>query len=211
MPWFRGDIIVLLGDEAPPVWLNVSHPRVRVVRHRSYFRNPDELPTFNSDAIFANIHRVPGVGPFFIKVRGGWRVRHGRTNSQQWPASARKTIRVPGSWCTRICRATACGGWRRIQLYLLRAVVGICRPVCASVSAWRVPWATCAAAWNSSVAWHVTFFSEALAAFAVATRRWTTTSSLAHPLSPVTGSGTASPWCTLRSGRCAAASPSTSR
>ena len=77
MPWFRGDIIVLLGDEAPPVWLNVSHPRVRVVRHRSYFRNADELPTFNSDAIFANIHRVPGVGPFFIKVRGGWRVRKG--------------------------------------------------------------------------------------------------------------------------------------
>ena len=74
VPWFCGDVIVVLGEEAPPYWLNVSHPRIRIVRHRTIFLNPDDLPTFNSDAIFANIHRVPGVGPFFIKVRAMWRV-----------------------------------------------------------------------------------------------------------------------------------------
>lgn len=65
-PWFRGDIIVLQGDDKPPNWLNLSHPRVKVVNHHQYFLDKSVLPTFNSDAIHVNIHRVPGVGERFI-------------------------------------------------------------------------------------------------------------------------------------------------
>ncbi len=65
-PWFRGNIIILQGDDAPPNWLNLSHPRVRVVNHHQYFKDKSVLPTFNSDAIHVNIHRVPGVGERFI-------------------------------------------------------------------------------------------------------------------------------------------------
>jgi hypothetical protein len=67
-PWFRGDIIILQGDDQPPNWLNLSHPRVRVVRHNTYFSDASDnvLPTFNSDAIHVNIHRVPGLNDAFI-------------------------------------------------------------------------------------------------------------------------------------------------
>ena len=65
-PWFRGDIIILQGDDRPPNWLNLSHPRVRIVNHPSYFQDTSVLPTFNSDAIHVNIHRVPGLGERFI-------------------------------------------------------------------------------------------------------------------------------------------------
>ena len=65
-PWFRGDIIILQGEDRPPYWLNLSHPRVRVVNHHQYFLDKSVLPTFNSDAIHVNIHRVPGLGDHFI-------------------------------------------------------------------------------------------------------------------------------------------------
>ena len=60
-PWFQGKVIILQGDDAPPYWLNLSHPRVRVVHHESFFKDTSVLPTFNSDAIHVNIHRVPDV------------------------------------------------------------------------------------------------------------------------------------------------------
>jgi hypothetical protein len=57
-----------LSVDKPPRWLNVSHPRVRIVRHADFFHNVDKgfLPTFNSDAIHVNIHRIPGLGDHFI-------------------------------------------------------------------------------------------------------------------------------------------------
>jgi hypothetical protein len=60
-PWFKGDVIILQGDDKPPYWLNLSHPRVKVVNHPTYFLDPSVLPTFSSDAIHVNIHRVPPV------------------------------------------------------------------------------------------------------------------------------------------------------
>lgn len=60
-PWFKGDVIILQGDDQPPYWLNLSHPRVKVVNHHTYFKDKSVLPTFSSDAIHVNIHRIPPV------------------------------------------------------------------------------------------------------------------------------------------------------
>ncbi len=65
-PWFQGNIYILQGDDKPPNWLNLSHPRIRVVNSRSYFKDKTVLPTFNSDAIHANFHLVPGLQKNFI-------------------------------------------------------------------------------------------------------------------------------------------------
>ncbi len=66
MQWFKGDIVILLGDDDPPAWLNVRHPRLRIVRHESYFKEQSALPTFSSDAIQMNMHRIDGLGVAMI-------------------------------------------------------------------------------------------------------------------------------------------------
>ena len=58
-PWIRRIWIVTNGQV--PSWLNVSNPRVRVVTHAEIFPNASDLPTFNSNAIEANLHRIPGL------------------------------------------------------------------------------------------------------------------------------------------------------
>lgn len=55
-----------MGDDAPPAWLNTSHPRIRIVRHKEIFNDRRALPTFNSDAIQMHMHRIPGLGPVIV-------------------------------------------------------------------------------------------------------------------------------------------------
>lgn len=46
-----------------PSWLDVSNPRVTVVPHTSIFADAaNQLPTFNTNAIEANIPNIPGAG-----------------------------------------------------------------------------------------------------------------------------------------------------
>lgn len=66
MPWFRGNVIIL--TDTPPRWANVKHPRLRVVLHKDVFPDPaTELPTYNSDAIFSVLGKIPGLKPYFVK------------------------------------------------------------------------------------------------------------------------------------------------
>ena len=60
-PFLRN--IVLVTNGQVPVWLNTSHPRVRVVTHKEIFEKEDALPTFNSNAIEAQLPRIPGIAP----------------------------------------------------------------------------------------------------------------------------------------------------
>lgn len=57
--------LVMADGEAPPAWLNTSHTRVRVVRH-STLMDAATLPTFNSNAIETNLHRIPGLADCFV-------------------------------------------------------------------------------------------------------------------------------------------------
>lgn len=43
-----------------PSWLDTSNPRVTVVPHSTIFRNASHLPSFNSNAIQANLLNIPG-------------------------------------------------------------------------------------------------------------------------------------------------------
>lgn len=62
-PWVHRVLFVTEGHT--PAWLNVKHPRLRIVKHEEFI--PGEyLPTFNSAAIELNIHRIEGLSDHFV-------------------------------------------------------------------------------------------------------------------------------------------------
>lgn len=63
-PFVRDIYIVTAGQH--PEWLAKDHPRVRVVSHREIFPDESMLPTFNSHAIEACLHRIPGLSENFL-------------------------------------------------------------------------------------------------------------------------------------------------
>ena len=64
MPWARNIIIVTNGQV--PSWLNTSAPRLRLVTHNTIFHDPEVLPTFNSNAIEANLGHIPDLAPCLL-------------------------------------------------------------------------------------------------------------------------------------------------
>lgn len=62
-PWVRRIYFITWGHL--PEWLDTSNPRLHIVNHRDYI--PAEyLPTFNSNTIELNIHRIEGLADRFV-------------------------------------------------------------------------------------------------------------------------------------------------
>ncbi len=62
-PWVHR--VFLITDNQVPSWLNITHPKLRVIDHKDYI--PEEfLPTFNSHTIELNIHRIKGLSEHFV-------------------------------------------------------------------------------------------------------------------------------------------------
>lgn len=62
-PWVRNIFLVTNGQV--PEWLNLEHPKVRLVKHSDYI--PQEyLPTFSSHPIEWNFHRIDGLSENFV-------------------------------------------------------------------------------------------------------------------------------------------------
>ena len=62
-PWVRTIHFVTWGHL--PAWLEREHPKLRIVRHTDYI--PAEwLPTFNSNVIELNLHRLEGLAEQFV-------------------------------------------------------------------------------------------------------------------------------------------------
>lgn len=63
-PWVRH--IWIVTDRQRPRWLRMDHPDVTVVDHREIAPFPVSLPVFNSHAIEAWLHRIPGLTDSFL-------------------------------------------------------------------------------------------------------------------------------------------------
>jgi glycosyltransferase involved in cell wall biosynthesis len=63
-PWINRIFIVTNGQV--PHWLNLNHPRLRLVTHAEIFPNKTHLPTFNSLAIETHLHRIKGLSRRFL-------------------------------------------------------------------------------------------------------------------------------------------------
>ncbi|MEU6367886.1 stealth conserved region 3 domain-containing protein [Streptomyces sp. NPDC046931] len=63
-PWIRH--IYIVTDRQVPHWLDLGHPRVRVVDHTEIFGDQGALPTYNSHAIESRLHRIEGLAEHFL-------------------------------------------------------------------------------------------------------------------------------------------------
>ncbi|MFG6401955.1 stealth conserved region 3 domain-containing protein [Microbacterium sp. P04] len=62
-PWVRR--IFIATDSPKPAWL-ADHPRVTVVPSVEFFADPSTLPTHNSHAVEAQLHRIDGLAEHFL-------------------------------------------------------------------------------------------------------------------------------------------------
>ncbi|MCR5295133.1 MAG: stealth family protein [Lachnospiraceae bacterium] len=62
-PWVRKIHFVTWGHLPP--WLNIEHPKLHIVNHRD-FMPEGSLPTFNSQALEMNLHRIPDLAGHFV-------------------------------------------------------------------------------------------------------------------------------------------------
>ena len=62
-PWVNRVFFVTCGQK--PSWLDESNPRLRLVNHADYIP-ADYLPTFHSDTIELNLHRIPDLSETFV-------------------------------------------------------------------------------------------------------------------------------------------------
>ncbi|MBM2575456.1 Stealth CR1 domain-containing protein [Jannaschia sp. Os4] len=58
--------IFVVTDRQVPALPDDLRARVRIVDHAEIFPDPADLPTFNSHAIEAHLHRVPGLGEHYL-------------------------------------------------------------------------------------------------------------------------------------------------
>ncbi len=63
-PWIRR--IFLVTDRQVPAWLDPTDSWVTVVDHTQIFDGPADLPTFNSHAIEARLHHIPGLAEHWL-------------------------------------------------------------------------------------------------------------------------------------------------
>lgn len=62
-PWVNKIYFITYGHI--PEWLNRSHPKLKIISHKDYI--PEEyLPTFNSNTIELNLHRIEGLSEHFV-------------------------------------------------------------------------------------------------------------------------------------------------
>lgn len=62
-PWVN--MIYLVTDDQKPDWLNLSNSKVKVIDHKQIIKSK-YLPTFNSQAIEVNLHRIPNLSNQFV-------------------------------------------------------------------------------------------------------------------------------------------------
>jgi hypothetical protein len=63
-PWVNRIFLVTGGQV--PAWLNLKHPRIRLVNHSDIFPDLSHLPTFNSLSIEMHMHRIRGLSNNFL-------------------------------------------------------------------------------------------------------------------------------------------------
>lgn len=63
-PWVRHIYVVTSGHY--PNWLNKSHPKIKIIKHSDFFSNLSHLPTFNTNAIECNLHKIKGLSNKFL-------------------------------------------------------------------------------------------------------------------------------------------------
>jgi hypothetical protein len=67
VPWVRR-VHVVTNRPLVPAWMNTAAADLRLVHHDEFFAHAEDLPTFNSFAIGANLHRLPGLADRYLNM-----------------------------------------------------------------------------------------------------------------------------------------------
>ena len=62
-PWIRR---IFIATDSPAPWWLTEHPKVTIVRSKEFFADPASLPTHNSHAVEAQLHRIEGLAEHFL-------------------------------------------------------------------------------------------------------------------------------------------------
>ncbi|HAQ59167.1 MAG TPA: sugar phosphotransferase [Microbacterium sp.] len=62
-PWIRR---IFIATDSPAPWWLAEHPKVTIVRSEEFFADPTALPTHNSHAVEAQLHRIDGLAEHFL-------------------------------------------------------------------------------------------------------------------------------------------------
>jgi hypothetical protein len=80
-PWIRQ--VHLVTDGQVPSWLDPSSTRISVHDHKELFAGSGQLPTFNSHAISARLHHLPGLAERFLYMNDDFFFGR-RTGAELW-------------------------------------------------------------------------------------------------------------------------------
>lgn len=80
-PWVRH--VYLVTDHQSPTWLDVACPRLTVVDHTDLFDGRGALPTYNSHALSAMLHHIPGIADHYLYLNDDFFLGR-RTGPQLW-------------------------------------------------------------------------------------------------------------------------------
>ena len=58
--------IYIVMNHSPPSWLNIEHPQIKIVKHEEIPGLNENLPTFNSQAIECNLHKINNLTDEFL-------------------------------------------------------------------------------------------------------------------------------------------------
>lgn len=72
LPWIR--YIHIVTDGQVPSWLNVNHPKIKLVDHKDIFPK-EALPVFNSGALEARLPYIPHLAEHFLYANDDYYVR----------------------------------------------------------------------------------------------------------------------------------------
>lgn len=132
-PWLR-TVFVATDGRVPPGL--PADPRIRVVPHDAFFRHPEDLPTYSSYAIEANLGFLPGLAEHFVYLNDDMFVGRPLDPSELFEADGRAICRfedpLPGRGPLARLYSRLRGDQRlRVQLetaHLAEQVLGLRHP-----------------------------------------------------------------------------------
>ena len=66
-PWCRYIFLILASKSQIPAWLNIDHPKLKIVYHDEFIPK-DELPTFNSSVINCYLPFISELGELLVNL-----------------------------------------------------------------------------------------------------------------------------------------------
>jgi len=109
--WIRK--IWIVSDDQVPTFLNTDSPRVAIVSHREIFKKHSDLPTFNSNAIEANLHNLPKeVAECFVFLNDDMLFMNNVEPKDFW-IPGKGQILYPSSWTAPPSKDKLSNSWHR--------------------------------------------------------------------------------------------------